>query len=82
MRELPRRPRGETMIPSSEVMLDPWNDQEMVKGSSPFLTIHETCAKSPSFRTSPPNERGETSGGSAGDEEIRLLGINMERPIS
>ena len=82
MRELPRSPRGEMTIPSSEVMLDPWKDQAMVRGWSPFLTIQETCAKSPSFRTSPPNERGETSGGSAADQEIRLLGINMKRPIS
>ena len=51
-------------------MLDPWNDQEMASGWSPFLTMQDACAKSPSLRMSPPNERGESSGGSA-DGDMR-----------
>ena len=70
IKELPRTPRGVMTIPSSEVMFDPWNDQEMARGWSPFLTMQDACAKSPSLRMSPPKDRGESSGGSA-DGEMR-----------
>ena len=70
MRELPRFPSGVVTIPSSEVMLEPWKDQEMVRGWSPFLTMQDTCVKSPSFRMLPPNDRGDTSGGSKMEERL------------
>ena len=70
MSKLPRGPVGIVVMPRSEVMFDPWNDQEMARGWSPFLTMQDACAKSPSLRMSPPNDRGESSGGSA-DEEMR-----------
>ena len=60
-------------------MFDPWNDQEMARGWSPFLTMQDACAKSPSLRMSPPNDRGESSGGSA-DGEMRCK--NKKTPTS
>ena len=55
---------GVVMIPRSDVMFDPWNDQEMERGWSPLFTMHETWANDPSSMTSSPNERGNRFGGS------------------
>ena len=42
MSELPMVPIGMMVMPRSEVMLEPWKDQEIVRGWSPLLTIQET----------------------------------------
>ena len=60
-------------IPSSEVMFEPWKDHEMASGWSPFLTMQDTCAKSPSLRISPPNERGESSGCSVDEKSYKTI---------
>ena len=64
MRRLPIGPVGIVVMPRSDVMFDPWNDQDMVSGWSPCVTIHDTWAKAPSFMMFLPNERGRRSGGS------------------
>ena len=35
-------PVGIVVIPSSDVMFDPWNDQEIASGWSPLVTMQET----------------------------------------
>ena len=42
MSKLPIGPVGIVVIPSSDVMLDPWNDQVITSGWSPLVTMHET----------------------------------------
>ena len=64
MSRLPMGPVGMVVMPSSEVMFDPWNDQEIVSGWSPCRTMQDTWAKSPSFITEVPKERGSSLGGS------------------
>ena len=59
-------------MPRSEVMLDPWNDQTMVRGWSPFVTMHKTWAEAPESITSCPNERGSKFGGSKEKEVIYI----------
>ena len=48
MSKLPIGPVGIVVIPSSDVMFDPWNDQEIASGWSPLVTMQETCANDPS----------------------------------
>ena len=57
---------GVVTIPKLEEMASPWKDQDIFSGSSPFRTMQETWAKSPSFITSDPNVIGCISGASAG----------------
>ena len=42
MSELPMVPIGIMVMPRSEVMLEPWKDQDIVRGWSPLLAIQET----------------------------------------
>ena len=55
---------GVVIMPRSDVMFDPWNDQEMERGWSPLFTMHETWANDPSSMTSRPNDKGSRFGGS------------------
>ena len=48
--------------PGSVVTSAPWNDQDIVRGSSPTGTMHETWAKEPSFMMEAPNVMGSISG--------------------
>ena len=64
MRREPMGPVGMVVMPRSEVMLDPWNDQEMESGWSPLVTMQETCANDPSSIMSCPKLRGSKLGGS------------------
>ena len=48
----------------------PWNDQEIVRGWSPEVTMQEIWAKSPSFITSFEKENAPISGNS---EETKFL---------
>ena len=63
-------PVAMVVIPRSGVMLEPWKDQEIVKGWSPCVTMQETCAKEPSFITSCPKLRGSKFGGSVEIDNI------------
>ena len=40
----------------------PWNDQDIDIGSSPFMAMQESWAKSPLSTTSRPNESGASRG--------------------
>ena len=42
MSELAVGPMGMVVIPRSDVMLEPWKDQEMLSGWSPFVTMQDT----------------------------------------
>ena len=64
MSKLPRGPVGIVVIPRSEVIFEPWKDQEIERGWSPLFTMHETWANDPSSMTSSPKERGSRFGGS------------------
>ena len=64
MSKLPRGPVGIVVIPRSEVIFEPWKDQEIERGWSPLLTMQDTWAKEPSSITSRPNDSGRRSGGS------------------
>ena len=75
IKELPRLPIGIVVMPRSEVMLDPWNDQVMVSGWSPLVTMQETCANDPSSIISWPKLRGSKFGGSDEDNNINIKSI-------
>ena len=64
---------GVVIMPRSDVMFDPWKDQEMERGWSPLFTMHETWANDPSSMTSRPNDKGSRFGGS--ECKIELLVI-------
>jgi hypothetical protein len=57
---------GAVMIPRSDVMPLPWNDQDIVSGSSPLVTMHDTWANPSSSITSAPKVKGSNFGGSDG----------------
>ena len=71
-------PRFVVVIPLLPGVLDlsllgpsrPWNDQEMVRGWSPEVTMQDIWAKSPSFITSLEKENAPISGSS---EETKFL---------
>ena len=64
---------GMVLMPRSEVMFEPWKDQEIARGWSPFVTMQETWAKPPSSMMSLPKVSGSRSGGSK--EFFFILGI-------
>ena len=64
MSKLPIGPVGIVVIPSSDVMFEPWNDQEIASGWSPLVTMQETCANDPSSIISWPKLSGRRFGGS------------------
>ena len=78
-------PRFVVVIPLLPDLLDlsllgpsrPWNDQEMVRGWSPEVTMQDIWAKSPSFMTSLEKEKAPISGNS---EETKFLS-NIIRPL-
>ena len=76
MSKLPIGPVGIVLIPSSDVMFDPWNDQEIASGWSPLVTMQETCANDPSSIISWPKLSGSKFGGS-GETKV----ISCERNI-
>ena len=80
MRRLPMGPVGMVVMPRSEVMLEPWNDQVMVRGWSPLVTMQETCANDPSSMISWPKLRGSKFGGSDEDNNINIKSI-IQRQI-
>ncbi len=51
--------------PGSEETTSPLRDQLIWMGGSPFCTMQETCAYSPSSSTSEPKEKGMMAGGTA-----------------
>ena len=64
MSKLPIGPVGIVVIPRSDVMFDPWNDQEIASGWSPLVTMQETWANDPSSIISWPKLSGSKFGGS------------------
>ena len=57
-------PVGMVLMPRSEVMLEPWKDQDMARGWSPLVTMQDTWAKPPASMMSLPKDKGSKSGGS------------------
>ena len=76
MSKLPIGPVGIVVIPSSDVMFDPWNDQEIANGWSPLVTMQETCANDPSSIISWPKFSGSKFGGS-GETKVRSCERNI-----
>ena len=72
MSKLPMGPVGIVVIPSSEVMFDPWNDQEISSGWSPLVTMQETCANDPSSIISWPKLSGSKFGGCDVDKSFKV----------
>lgn len=64
MSRLANGPVGIVVIPRSDVMFDPWNDQEIASGWSPLVTMQETWANDPSSIISWPKLSGSKFGGS------------------
>ena len=64
-----REPRFVVVIPVSGPTVSPWKVQEIVRGSSPELTMQESWAKSPSFMTGLEKENSPISGSSETDRK-------------
>ena len=65
---LPLVPMGEVRMPGSAPDW-PWNVQEMDRGSSPFIAMQDSWAKSPWSTTSLPNVKGTSCGATAKERE-------------
>ena len=74
---LPLDPIGETMMPRSDEIFAPWKAQDIERGWSPFLTMHDTWAKSFSFIMSAPKVRGSSSGGSKWKKNVSAFHVDI-----
>ena len=77
MSKLPIGPVGIVVMPNSEVMFDPWNDQEIASGWSPLVTMQESCANDPSSIISWPKLSGSKFGGSDKTKVVKVVKKNV-----
>ena len=62
-------PIGVVTMPGPGAPVAPWNDQDIDMGSSPFIAMQDSWAKSPLSTTSRPNVRGAKRGDTASSRD-------------